>query len=147
LRGKGASRARRAIRRHLLPQPQVELGYWLARRRRAAAVDISDGLLLDLERLCRASQVGAIIDGARIPLDRDLDQLADELGVEALDLALTGGEDYVLLFALPAGLQPPRSLGCSEIGSLTRGRGVRVRGHKPPSVRGWDHLRAGDPHA
>lgn len=135
--------ARRAIRRHLAPQPQLELGAWLAHRRRASAIDLSDGLARDLHRLCRESGVGAEIDAERLPLAPGFTEICAALGREPLALALGGGEDYVLLFALPAGVRPPRRLGCTPIGRITARRAVvliegSTRRALPPM--GWDHL-------
>lgn len=135
-----AAAARRAVRRHLAPRPQLELGRWLASRRRAAAIDVSDGLLLDLERLCRASGTGARIDAAALPVASHFDRLSDYLGSDPVELAGGGGEDYVLLFALPATTEPPPDLGCHRIGQLVSGRAVRLTGGPSLSRRGWDHL-------
>lgn len=139
---KTSARARRAIRRHLRPEPQLELGAWLARRRRAAAIDVSDGLLLDLGRLCRASGVGAVIDIRRLELDSVFRRCAAVAALDPVELALSGGEDYVLLFALPPGIRPPAALGARAIGTLTSGRGVDVTGSSTPHFSGWDHLSA-----
>ena len=134
--------ARRAVTRHLQPEPQLPLGDWLARRRRAAAIDVSDGLLLDLKRLCSESGVGAVVDAPSLPSAPGSLELAEQLGENLLDLALTGGEDYVLLFALPATVRPPDSFRCTAIGEIRSGRKVEVRGHRPSGIGGWDHLRA-----
>ncbi len=134
--------ARRAIARHRSPRPQLELGRWLGRRRRGAAIDVSDGLALDLHRLCRESGVGAVVEGDALPFPPVGEALASHLGADLLDLALGAGEDYVLLFALPPGVRAPR--GCTEIGELTAARRVRLRLQgttRPLSPRGWDHLR------
>ena len=135
--------AARAVRRHLAPRPQLELGGWLARRRRAAAIDVSDGLAVDLHRLCRASGVGAEIDGDRLPVPPDLDLLADRIGRSPLQLALAGGEDYVLLFCLPASVRPPGRFGTSRIGKIVAGRRLTLTTggrRRPLPPDGWDHL-------
>ncbi len=99
--------ARRAVRRHLEPRPQLELGRWLSRRKKGAAIDCSDGLARDLHRLCRESGVGAEVDLAALPLRRDFQKLCEEIGCRASELALGGGEDYVLLFTLEPDQEPP----------------------------------------
>ncbi len=135
--------AGRAVRRHLAPQPQVELGRWLAHRRRAAAIDVSDGLAIDLHRLCRSSGVGAVIDAGRLPLPPGLDHLAERLGLAPLRLALAGGEDYVLLFALPPTVRPPARFAATDIGEIVDGRRVTVVAEgrrRPLPPDGWDHL-------
>lgn len=142
-----ARAARQAVRRHLLPSPQIELGFWLARRARAAAIDISDGLSLDLHRLCRESGLGARVQAEELPLTKRFQDLCDWLNLRPLDLALAGGEDYCLLFALPASVRPPKSFRCARIGELTRDRSLNIvedGQEKSLEERGWDHLRAGE---
>lgn len=138
-----AAAARRAVRRQILPRPQLELGRWLGGLRSAAAIDLSDGLARDLDRLCSESKVGAEIDARRLPLAKDFQSLARALGSDARRLALTGGEDYVLLFTLAPETEPPRRFGCVRIGRTIDGEGCfLVEGGKrerlPPA--GWDHL-------
>lgn len=75
---------------HLFPEPEVELGRFLAQNGLATAmIDVSDGLLLDLHRLCRASGVGAEL--YEIPIAEGATEKE----------ALAGGEDYALLFTVP----------------------------------------------
>jgi len=136
--------ARRAVRRHLVPRPQVELGEWLSRQGKGAAIDCSDGLARDLHRLCRESGVGAQVRLAALPLGRNFQELCETIGCDAQDLALGGGEDYVLIFTLEPGLEPPRELGCRSIGRISRGLKVEaVDGEKRQALPplGWDHLR------
>jgi thiamine-monophosphate kinase len=136
--------AGRAVRRHLEPRAQIELGRWLAGRRRAAAIDISDGLAMDLHRLCRASGVGAEIDVERLPLPAELDRLAIWLEQSPLELALAGGEDYVLLFTLGPTLRPPADFAARRIGRIVAGRRLTLteKGDgRPLPATGWDHLR------
>jgi thiamine-monophosphate kinase len=131
-----------AVRRHLEPRPQLELGRWLGRRPRAAAIDVSDGLGRDLHRLCRASGVGAVVAGDALPTGT-LEPLAGHLGESALELALAGGEDYVLLFALPPRTRPPERFGAREIGRITAARSVLIEADGAQRAlydRGWDHL-------
>lgn len=66
-----------------------------------AAIDISDGLLQDLGHLCTASQVGAEVEADAIPLAPNLVPAARSLGLDPLDLALCGGEDYELILCAP----------------------------------------------
>jgi len=147
-KGELAVAARRAVRRHLVPTPQLELGRWLAGlgRRAGAAIDVSDGLAKDLRRVCTASGVGAELDlrllrGAVAP--RHL-ELADALAIDPIAVALAGGEDYVLLFTLPEGIEPPARFGASPVGTMTKSKRVLfldAEGHRHPIPHiGWDHL-------
>jgi thiamine-monophosphate kinase len=142
-----AAAARRAVRRHLDPAPQLELGQWLGRQTAGAAIDVSDGVARDLHRLCSESGVGARIAASQLPLAAEFLSLCEALGVDAEKLALAGGEDYVLLFTLPAGAAPPARLGCRRIGAITAGRQVLLDASgavREMPAAGWDHL-AGDP--
>lgn len=135
--------ARRAVYRHLLPEPQLALGMWLGRQTEGAALDVSDGVARDLHRLCRESAAGAEIDAETVPLPSRFAALCATIGTDPLSLALGGGEDYVLLFTLPAGTAPPDRFGCHRIGSITGARRITlvqdgVRRELP--ALGWDHL-------
>ncbi len=144
-----AAAARRAVARHLRPAPQLDLGRALARRRDAgAAIDLSDGLALDLGRLATASGVGAELELAALrgALSPRFEALAAALDLAPVGLALGGGEDYVLLFTLPRDAAPPPGQGAVRVGTLTRGRRLTLvdasgRRHALPRL-GWDHLAA-----
>jgi thiamine-monophosphate kinase len=84
--------------RYLLPQPRNALAATIARHARAA-MDISDGLVIDLERLCGASGLAARIDAERVPLSPAAKKAlgADQALIGTL---LTGGDDYELLVTL-----------------------------------------------
>ena len=150
----------RAVRRHLLPTPQLELGRWLASRGRGAniaAIDVSDGLAKDLHRLCAASGVGARLDGGalRKAMPPRLSELAARLDVDPSRWVESGGEDYVLLFTLPKTVSPPRRFDALAIGAITRQKGVLVDdsnadpagGLRPIAASGWDHLSGRSPSA
>lgn len=124
------------LRRHLMP---------LARnpesisRAATAMIDISDGLLLDLSRLCRESGVGARIRAMDIPVSKELKMASACLGISALDLALSGGEDYELLFTASAKAEVEASC----IGEIRRS-GISVHDDKGKkitvSARGYQHF-------
>jgi thiamine-monophosphate kinase len=138
-----AGAARRAVRRHLLPRPQLALGRWLATQTAGGAIDVSDGVARDLHRMCGESGVGARIEAAALPLAAGFRSLCAALAAGPVELALGGGEDYVLLFTLPAGVEPPPRFGCRRIGVVTAGRRLSIVAHGkaselPPA--GWDHL-------
>ena len=71
----------------------------------AAMIDLSDGLFMDLSRLCDESRVGARIFLERIPVSGRMRTVSSLLRLDAIKLACSGGEDYELLFT--AALYPP----------------------------------------
>ena len=90
------------IKAHNEPIPLVETGMSIAASGLASAmIDLSDGLLSDLGHICEESRVGALLFAEKIPLSSELKLLAGGAGFNPLDLALTGGEDYQLLFTVP----------------------------------------------
>jgi len=87
---------------HLDPIPRVNEGKALAEGNLATGlIDVSDGLLLDLERLLTASGVGARLDGDAVPWSPGFFEGCLSLRLDPLLLSLTGGEDYELLFTAP----------------------------------------------
>lgn len=139
---------------HRRPQPRVFAGRAAAQTRKVrAAMDISDGLAGDVQKLCAASGTGARIEAAALPLSDDLCQVAAELGLDPLALALAGGEDYELLLAVaPADVGVVKSaveatgVSATVVGEVIKA-GLRVIGpdgaddlqRKP---QGWDHFGA-----
>ena len=127
-------RAGKAQRRHLQPEPRIALGRFLRERIRAtAAMDLSDGLSLDLRRLCLASQLSAAIDTPPLFPGASLEQ------------ALHGGEDYELLFTAPARTKVPgnfEGLPLTRIGTMRKGRpGAVFLNDAPLPPLGYDHFR------
>ncbi len=91
------------VARHLNPSARVKEGQIIAQRNLAhAMIDVSDGLLSDLTHICTESKVGATIWVEEIPLSSSLKIIAENKGEPAWKIALTGGEDYELLFTAPA---------------------------------------------
>lgn len=128
----GTARGALALRRRFqYPQPRVAEGAALVGLA-SAMMDVSDGLHDDACKLMRASGCGAELDARQLPLSRALVALA---GTEAArEFALTGGDDYELLFTVPPGREPRlRRLagrwGCAvtRLGTVVARRGVRWR--------------------
>jgi thiamine-monophosphate kinase len=132
-------------RRHFCPQPRVALGRALREQKLVSAmIDTSDGLSTDLSHICEESGVGAEIDAERIPRAR----VAKPEREVDLELALHGGEDYELLFTVPAGKPIPARIAeakLTQIGRITRARGMVVRDASgaagPLEPQGWEHFR------
>jgi len=130
----GAAATRLARDKAMRPEPRLELGRLLRTRIRAtAAMDLSDGLSLDLRRMCLASGLTAEITTP--PIFRGA----------ALYQALDGGEDYELLFTAPERQRVPRELGgvpITRIGRMRKGRaGTVLLDGAPLAPRGYDHFQ------
>ncbi|SCY50794.1 thiamine-phosphate kinase [Thiohalorhabdus denitrificans] len=86
------------VERHLRPRPPLAYGQGIAGVA-SAAIDVSDGLLADLRHLASASGVGLELDTARLPLSAPMGEWSWATGRDPLPLALSGGEDFELVFA------------------------------------------------
>jgi thiamine-monophosphate kinase len=87
------------IRRYRVPQPRVALAQ-AVRDHASAAMDVSDGLMGDLAKLCAASAVSASIDAAAIPLSAPVRTLLKQ-GQVAIETIVSGGDDYEILCTIP----------------------------------------------
>jgi len=125
------------------PRALLAEGLTLAGRARAA-IDVSDGLGADAAHVARASGVRVVLDGAAIAksLPSELFDAAAVLRVDALSLAVGGGEDYALVATGPRAKRPRGAL---RIGRVERGKGVFLedpRGRLRDVARGgYDHFR------
>lgn len=133
------------VTRHLYAEPRIALGRALAGSA-TSAMDVSDGLLGDLRKLCAASCVGATLELDALPVSTAL--VARHGPAECEQFVLHGGDDYELLFTLPADRSLPREpaglprMTC--IGRITAGSDVRcTRDGVDVSVSGggYDHFR------
>ena len=134
---------RDALRRHVRPTPRVGEAGVLASHGATSLIDVSDGLALDLARLCEASGVGARVDLAGVPVHP----------AAMLDEAMAGGEDYELLGTVPsddavaaARSQLAEAFGVplAEIGRIIETGLVAVEPdgtERPLQPEGWDHFR------
>ena len=87
------------VEAHLRPEPRVALGSFLLQEGATAAMDLSDGLMGDLPKIAAASGVSAIVDARKAPVAAAVRAI---FPTDWLELALRGGEDYELLFTVPA---------------------------------------------
>ncbi len=146
-----AGGVRRLIQKHLRPVPRVAEGREIALSGCASAmIDVSDGLASDLGHLCERSGVGAVVHSENLPLSASLRKNNDRLRRPLLQYALSGGEDYELLFTVPpAAVKKLRSLrmSLSEVGMVTSGKSVFLTGDKGRTkllpASGYDHFRRG----
>lgn len=115
-----------------------------------AAMDVSDGLAGDVRHLCRASGVGAIIDADALPVSDDVRTVCEAAGLDPIKLALTGGEDYELLFTISNQRQgrhllPNSNTSYTVIGEIVPAReGLQLRragsGLEPLEADGFKHF-------
>ncbi len=134
------------------PYPRVEVGQILVDKGVRAAIDISDGLIADLNRICHKSCVGAKIEVDRVPV---MPAVKANFGARALELALSGGEDYELIFTAGSEIieQVKASTSCpiTVIGEIILPDGKDgenevslVDGHGRPvrlTKTGWEHFK------
>jgi thiamine-monophosphate kinase len=124
------------LRRHLMPEARDSKKFV---KDATSMIDVSDGLLIDLWRLCNESKVGARIYIKNIPLSPELKQAASHLGISPIKLALSGGEDYELLFTAPAG----KKVKAIYIGEITESERVIVDNSgrdQPFAPEGYQHF-------
>ncbi len=141
---------RRALDSHRTPDPRCAAGEWLAQGGFARAMmDLSDGLSMDLRRLCRASGTGALVLADQLPCFTD----SADWGCDPVELALHGGEDFELLFcvpprkvsllrdAWPREFPPISNIGWLEPGTKVTWRSAPGMPSRPLAPLGFDHFR------
>ncbi len=105
-----------AILKHIDPSPRVKEGREIAKRKLATSmIDISDGLISDLRHIAEESRVGALIWLKKLPLSTCLKKWLSG-HPQDITLALSGGEDYELLFTAPKGNAPQIDALSMELG-------------------------------
>jgi thiamine-monophosphate kinase len=132
------------ISRYQLPEPRVTVGRQLLGLA-SSALDVSDGLVADLEHIASVSEVRIAVDAAKVPLSRAAKTLWGE-GTEAVLRAATSGDDYEIAFTTPASaraqveeLSNNTGVAITEIGRVEAGSGVHLldrRGKPVPVARG-----------
>lgn len=127
------------LERHLMPKARKPDKF---RHFAKAMMDISDGLLIDLHRLCEESEVGAEIYLDKIPIHTAVLKTAEYLNIDAMKLILSGGEDYELLVI--SDQDDVTELGLIPIGRIVKDRGIYLidpfKGKIPTKPEGWQHF-------
>ena len=131
--GPGAGGYEGFVSRHIEPTPRLEVGRMVAERGVASSmIDVSDGLFRDLEKLTSEHGLGAEVSLADLPLSPGFLSLSGRLSEDAYRLAVSGGEDYELLFTSSAenraaveDISRLCGVAVSKIGSVTGGGRVK----------------------
>jgi len=140
------------INSHLSPMPRLILGRELALKQIATSmIDISDGLLLDLERITVQQGTGAKIELVKLPTSKEYDECIGKFSDNTYELALSGGEDYELLFTSHEDrrgdiqkISRNLNIQITEIGCITRDRSIEILNTKGETAsfqnRGFVHF-------
>jgi thiamine-monophosphate kinase len=131
------------------PIPRISMGARLAELGAHAMIDLSDGLAGDVRHLAAASGCRIMVDLALLPIHPSCAEAASQDGVPVEHFAASGGEDYELLVAMPAGfgeadgkaLSRESGVPITRVGSITGGSAVVLTlGGKPVDLRGFDQF-------
>lgn len=142
------------VQAHLEPIAKIETGREIAQSGYATAmIDISDGLASDLKHICDDSNVGAEIFEKNIPFAEKMNELANRISKNKIELALHGGEDYELLFTIKADtptqiiekIANETKTKITEIGKiLSKEEGFKLINEEDQRIalrtKGWDHF-------
>lgn len=133
---------------HRRPMPRTREGQAAAAVGATAMIDVSDGLAADLGHICDASNLGVELRASSVPVAEGVDDVARWAGLDAVDLALGGGDDYELVIALPAAqlsalsaaLAPTRVTPIGELGGSERVVLGADGDRRPLAAAGWEHF-------
>ena len=140
------------VAKHLSPLPRIREGKVLANNHFASAlIDISDGLLIDLNRILKASKKGATVRIQHLPLSREFKEFESSQSFDKINYALTGGEDYELLFTCPPEKEEDllqsaheETFAITKIGTITDSEELLLLDHNeqpyPLDTLGYDHF-------
>lgn len=136
-------RTRKALYEKLLePKARVKEGQVLSKYANAT-IDISDGMSKELHLIAKMSGVKILIDSEKLPIRKEVFEVADLLGLGPIEIALASGEEFELVFTIPERHLDKLDFDFTVIGRVEKGEGVYLRRNgkleKMP-VLGWEHL-------
>jgi thiamine-monophosphate kinase len=135
--GRGFRSPRVVVEAHRRPQPPYAAGPQAQAAGAGAMIDVSDGLLADLGHVATASGVHIDVDSSTLEVPEPLQAVGSALGLDPLELCLTGGDDHALAATFDPGSVPD---GWRRVGVVTEGSGVTVDGAERTGSGGHRHF-------
>ena len=139
----GLKEPKEAVEKHLDPGCRMDIARDIARIA-TAMIDVSDGLASEVRHICEMSGTGAVVRKQDIPLASYTVEAAKKLGLDPYEFALSGGEDFELVFTVPEeNLDEARKYGV-DVGTITsRDEGILLYdGERKRELKGgYDHFR------
>lgn len=140
---RGFRSPRALVDAHRRPRPDYRAGVRASDAGAHALMDISDGLLIDADRMAKASGVAFDIDSAALPCDEAVITTASAYNLDPLTWVLGGGDDHALLATFEAGATLPE--GFTAVGTVMdvvgSGARVSVDGKQVEQIAGFEHFR------
>jgi len=141
---------KRLVRKHLDPEPRISLGRLLKEVGASSAIDVSDGIATDIAHIATKSGVMAEIEEKLFPISRALKRACRETGASPTELALSGGEDFELVWTISPEKAPGAERRLSNvlghppflIGRIKRGKGVWLKSERQAreiTFTGYEH--------
>jgi thiamine-monophosphate kinase len=134
------------IRKHLTPQSRMDISPHIAPLA-SAMIDISDGLGSEVHHICKSSGVGAEIYATQVPIHPEVEKAAQKLSIDALSWAISGGEDFELLFSIGSDRYNQlvaQGLSATVVGHVTDRSDqitmINPDGRKEPLLGGFNHF-------
>lgn len=140
---RGFRSPRALVDAHRRPRPDYAAGVRASDAGAHALMDISDGLLLDADRMAQASGVAIDIDSSALPCDEALVTTASAYNLDPLTWILGGGDDHALLAAFPPDARLPAGFAAvgTVVDAVGRGARVLVDGREAQQLAGFEHFR------
>ncbi|HIP75213.1 MAG TPA: thiamine-phosphate kinase [Thermococcus paralvinellae] len=144
------TRVRKVLYEKLLePKARIKEGQVLSRYANSS-IDISDGMSKELHLIAEMSNVKIVIDSERLPIRREVLEVAEILALDPIEIALASGEEFELLFTIPENHLDKIGFDFTVIGKVERGKGVYLK-HKGKvekmPILGWEHFQHFQPKA